>query len=324
MLKKVIRYSSKHASYVDLSPTRQIVGVYGPDAQHFLQGLTSNSLIGIEANGGQYSCFLTPTGRMMFDTFIFPMHNHPEHRDRLQLASNDHAYFIDCDGNEVDRLYKSLKRYKLRAKCKLERIDWLSVYSLQNCQHADGSVACLDTRSSYLAPASRLLHSPTSSLGIEAESQTIQEYTKQRYAAGVAEGQAEIWFDGITPLEANMDLAQGVDFNKGCYVGQELTARTHYTGVVRKRIVPVELQSSPSDASILPASQSNLIKAGGGVKGRPVGKFIAGLDNTGLALLRLDLIHQGAEFQVADGTNSIIIKGRIPTWWPEKVSQLSS
>ena len=330
MLKRVCRetqrrYCSstvKSAYYVDLSSTRQIVGVYGQDAQRFLQGLTSNHLPAAEATNGQYSCFLTPNGRMMFDTFIFPVHSHPDHRDKLQLTSDDHAYFIDCDANEVDRLFKNLKRYKLRAKCKIERIDWMNVYSLHNCTTpTTQNVICNDPRSEDLSPVTRMLHAPQTHLTIDADQHTIEDYVKARYVAGVAEGQSEIWFDGITPLEANMDLAKGVDFTKGCYVGQELTARTHYTGVVRKRIVPIEIQSSENS---FPASQTNLVKAGGEPKGRPVGKFIAGLGHIGLALLRLDLIQQGAEFKVADGSSSVTVKGRIPKWWPDQVLQMPS
>ena len=69
---------------------------------------------------------------------------------------------------------------------------------------------------------------------------SFSEYKLLRYRLGVCEGSQEIPFDKVTPLEHNVEYMHGVSFHKGCYLGQELTARTHHTGVIRKRIMPLE------------------------------------------------------------------------------------
>lgn len=138
-----------------------------------------------------------------------------------------------------------------------------------------------------------------------------------------------------------MDLARGIDFRKGCYVGQELTIRTHHTGVVRKRILPVQLYTQdlssdeapvydPSVEVSLPPSGSNISKAGGR-RGRSAGKFLNGVGNIGLALCRLEMMTDialtsegtqytsGSEFKVswtdeAGQSSEVKVQAFIPSW----------
>ena len=118
---------------------------------------------------------------------------------------------------------------------------------------------------------------------------------------GVAEGQGEILKETALPQESNVDYMGGIDFRKGCYVGQELTIRTHHTGVVRKRILPVQLYPAEGDSGppdkltydqdtkvVLPPKGSNISRMD--KKGRSAGKWLGGVGNVGLALCRLEMM----------------------------------
>jgi len=273
---------------------------------------------------------------MLFDTFVYPVHHNKSIRDALGVCEGDTAYLIECDIKQLDSLSQNLRRYKLRAKCKIHPYDQNGqVYAFRGMRPpSEDAVACMDRR----APGMGYRLIAGHNHGIDARNESQKDYTVRRMMQGVAEGQNEIFYDNATPLEANMDIMHAIDFKKGCYVGQELTARTHHTGVVRKRIVPVQLYALPqgqeevgdipipsdlvfTDEKLpLPPSQSALVKMGS--KGRSPGKFCAGIGNIGLASLRLDTLtspaHVGAQWTDEQGVlQSVGIKGFIPNWWPD-------
>jgi folate-binding protein YgfZ len=130
-----------------------------------------------------------------------------------------------------------------------------------------------------------------------------------RYTLGVAEGDREMPSGEALPLECNLDALNGVSYSKGCYVGQELTARTHFKGIIRKRLMPVTLSgdgASPGDA----------VRLEGG--GRRVGKLLAAEGARGLALLRLRPVLEAAacgEACVVEGSG-VLLTARRPAWWP--------
>ena len=135
-----------------------------------------------------------------------------------------------------------------------------------------------------------------------------EEYTVHRTLRGIAEGQKEIITGSGLPQESNIDFFDGIDFRKGCYLGQELTIRTHHTGIVRKRILPVQLydQYTPAVAGLngpkynshpgsprlvngpLPPPGANISKVSS--RGRSTGKWLGGIGNIGLALCRLEMM----------------------------------
>lgn len=181
-----------------------------------------------------------------------------------------------------------------------------------------------------------------------------KQYHIRRYLHGVPEGQNEIAKESALPMECNIDLSNGIDFKKGCYVGQELTIRTKHTGVVRKRILPVQLyntgHSTPPDdaqAQFDPSWEGEVIEGadikqldedGSIKKGRAAGKFIAGIGNIGLALCRLEMMtpmrvsaeggtyRPGAEFGLQSEESStkhpVRIKAIVPQWFKERESAL--
>ncbi|KAJ6144814.1 transferase caf17 [Penicillium chermesinum] len=271
---------------------------------------------------GAYTAFLNSQGRILNDAFIYPLPN-PEDK------SADPEWLIEIDKNEVPVLLKHLKKHKLRAKLKLraledgERTIWSSwknqsqprwaAYNLESESAAispfspsSSIVGCIDTRapgfgSRLITPGAEDLRSHFPEESQLAGSEVgLHTYTVRRILNGVAEGQSEILREASLPLESNMDMALAIDFRKGCYVGQELTIRTHHTGVVRKRILPVQLYTEdvPStdglryDSSVklaAPPPGTNITKAGGR-RGRSAGKFLNGVGNIGLALCRLEMM----------------------------------
>ena len=150
-------------------------------------------------------------------------------------------------------------------------------------------------------------------------------YQVRRYLYGIPEGSAEIHRDAALPLEHNIDYMGGIDFRKGCYIGQELTIRTHHTGVVRKRMLPVALYPSgekstsaeleppaqleyddgiSSQLSTYPPAGTDMKKVGG--KGRSAGRWVAGVGNIGLGLCRLEMM------------TDIRLTAETPQWSPEQ------
>jgi transferase CAF17, mitochondrial len=275
---------------------RRLISVAGPDAAKFLQGLLTNNVDSTRLSPF-YAAFLDARGRVLWDVFIWVW---PEF-----VASKGHwACYVEIEADEIERLMKHLKKHKLRSKVEIKEVEsegpeGLRVWATwggahEHVQQSSELVGFTDPRAEdmyrYLASADRK--------SISQENMQVEPhfYRLQRYIQGVAEGAAEIPRENALPMEYNIDLSGGIDFKKGCYVGQELTIRTKHTGVVRKRVLPVQLQSTTSgqvmEESIRVPQHGTDIKAldeDGRVKnGRPTGKFIAGLGNVGLALCRLE------------------------------------
>lgn len=356
------------AGYARLT-NRGLISITGTDSATFLQGLiTQNMLVANDPakpirRTGAYTAFLNSQGRILNDAFIYPVPN-------TENNSTDLEWLIEIDKNEVPVLLKHLKKHKLRAKLKLraledgERTVWSSwkndseprwaAYNLESesatvspFSTASNIVGCIDTRapgfgSRLITPGSEDLrsHFPEESQ-LAGSDVGLDSYTVRRILHGVAEGQSEILKESALPLESNMDMARAIDFRKGCYVGQELTIRTHHTGVVRKRILPVQLYAGdlvnsegpvydPSADLPIPPGNSNISKAGGR-RGRSAGKFLNSVGNIGLALCRLEMMTDVAltgegtqytpesEFKVswsdeAENSQEVKLKAFVPSW----------
>lgn len=128
------------------------------------------------------------------------------------------------------------------------------------------------------------------------------------FSVGVAEGVKDLPPGVALPLESNLVSMNGISFSKGCYLGQELTARTHHTGVIRKRLLPVRL-SAPLPEEY---GEAELVTP----EGKSAGKYRAGVEESGLALLRL--AHIGSELQIRiGGREPITARASVPDWWPK-------
>lgn len=288
-------------------PHRRLISLSGPDTAKFLQGLITNNVDSTRLSPF-YSAFLDARGRVLWDVFVWVW---PE----LVAEQGHWGCYIEVDAEEAESLKKHLKRHKLRSKIVIKDVpregaDGIRVWAAWGGAHEQvkqwSEISGFeDPRAPgmfrYLANADR----DTIAEGVQPVD--TQHYHIQRYLHGVAEGPSEISRESALPMESNIDLSGGIDFKKGCYVGQELTIRTKHTGVVRKRVLPVRFHAADAqvlgqgsdvaatnfDSSFRPQPVSGTdIKAvdddGAIKKGRPAGKIIAAIGNIGLASCRLE------------------------------------
>ncbi|CAD6577794.1 MAG: ccr4 associated factor [Alectoria sarmentosa] len=276
-------------------PTRRLISLRGHDASHFLQGLTTQNIPSQYATSYFYSAFLNASGRVLHDVFIY---------SDASAEKEEPGFLVEVDANEVEALARHLKRYKLRAKVGIRVIDEgeLSVWATWGKQspcRVDSRTGCLDQRAPdmgerVIVPGDRKLEASGTQVG-------GGSYDIRRMMMGVAEGQGEILKESALPQESNIDYMGGINFRKGCYVGQELTIRTHHTGVVRKRILPVQIYPAEGDSKppdgltytgdtkiVLPPKGTNISRVD--KKGRSAGKWLGGVGNIGLALCRLEIM----------------------------------
>ena len=150
-----------------------------------------------------------------------------------------------------------------------------------------------------------------------------ERFARQRYALGVPEGDAEIPHGQAMPLEYNLDALNGVAYDKGCYIGQELVARTHFKGVIRKRLMPVRLAAADPDATPAPPQPGARVAVAGAREGAPAKAALRALcQDAGLALLRLDAAlpaarDQGPGLRIDEGEGPAWeVHPTVPDWWP--------
>ncbi len=248
---------------------------------------------------GHYAAFLNAQGRVISDAMIWPGIDKGVEGDSM-------FWFIEVDTSSRQVLASHLKKHKLRAKVRIENVskDELAVHAAWPA----GLLAKEQMPNSGHDPRPdmglRMLAHPNFHLKLEGETRSAdeEEYKIHRMLQGIAEGPEEIISGSALPQESNIDFFGGIDFRKGCYLGQELTIRTHHTGVVRKRILPVQIYNDqapiakgaiapdyvPDSGLILPPPGSNIAKVSS--RGRSTGKWLGGVGNIGLALCRLEMM----------------------------------
>ncbi len=255
------------SGYARLS-NRRLISLSGPDTIHFLQGvITADIAPAIPRTSGCYAGILNAKGRVVNDVFIYPdIYGLVEQSGKFKDSDGKRGerWIVEVDALEVEELYKHLRRYKLRAKLDLRVLgdeemgvwqSWMDTPAQEEGKKGwtahtisstgakdEGLITLADSRAPgmgkrILMPGSSLTESVVDGL----EESTLDAYTIRRYLRGVPEGQGEILKEIALAQESNIDYMGGISYRKGCYVGQELTIRTHHMGVVRKRILPIML-----------------------------------------------------------------------------------
>jgi tRNA-modifying protein YgfZ len=252
---------------------RAVLRVAGPDARKLLQGVITNDIDKTQDGAAIHAGLLSPQGKVLFDFFV--------------VAANG-GFLIDVAQAKAAELMKRLGFYRLRAQVDIGEEPSFTVAAAWNGEPRlpEGAISYADPRLPELGM--RLLLSKGASgpdLGCARASEDA--YHAMRVRLGVPEGGRDFAFGDAFPHDALFDQLNGVDFKKGCFVGQEVVSRMQHRGTARKRIVPVE-----GDAP-LPVSGTN-IEAGG----LPLGALGSVSGASGLAMLRLDR----AEEAVAAGT----------------------
>ncbi|KAL1917376.1 uncharacterized protein VTP21DRAFT_5032 [Calcarisporiella thermophila] len=333
-------------------PNRAFLQLEGADSVKFLQGLVTNHMPKIENGGaGFFAAFLAPNGRVLNDVFIYPKNK--------GLTFPHPVFLLECDSRSLPQLQAHLRKYILRSKLKLQPLGSASVWSVwgpgvpdMKIPKAMGGVpggglvvrergfefevGLYDTRVEGMGHRVVVLEEQARpELPSEFTELESEEYTLRRLLFGVPEGIDDLVPGQSLPLESNFDYMGGIDFRKGCYVGQELTIRTYHTGVIRKRIVPVALyrENEPFPTALAVDRKANFSLPVPGAdilsthSRRPIGKFCSSARNLGLALMRLEAIEQQRQekdvvFTVQAGDGSTLRVAPFPPgWWPRTDGQ---
>lgn len=334
-------------------PNRALYEFKGRDVMKYLQGSMTKNVQSLEKcitshsfTQGQnafYTSFLNPQGRVMADAFV-----------HMIPTSQEPCVVIEVDGTVSKDLINFLRRFKLRSKFQITDVSdqwdifqvWgngalnMKVLQTQSAAYAFKDIRTPDMGWRVLLPKGRAL--PWENVTSAANT----DYTIHRVLQGVPEGSQDIHLGSSLPLESCIDYMQGVDFHKGCYIGQELTARTFFTGLVRKRIMPVSLSTEPpelirpleidiSSNILLPDSNADVrlkepdrpgsVEASKPTRSRSAGKFLSGIHNIGLAILRFEHVdkaqngkaeHPNLVTEASDGT-LLYLHAFKPSWWKQ-------
>ncbi|MCF8495555.1 MAG: folate-binding protein [Alphaproteobacteria bacterium] len=201
-------------------PHRGLVRVEGPDRKGFLQGLITNDLRALEAGRALYACLLTAQGKFLHDFFI---------------TLEEEALLLECEGGvRAQDLFTRLGRYRLRSDVGLSVEENIPVYAMMNSEISGIS----DPRHPDMG--CRTFEKPS---GLS--EQPFEVWDRHRIMLGIPDGSRDMVPEKSTLLESNIDKFHGVSFEKGCYVGQELTARMHYRGLAKKHLYMVRGEALP-------------------------------------------------------------------------------
>ena len=236
-------------------PDRAVIEIAGPDAAKFLQGLITNDVTKAANGRAIFTALLTPQGKIIFAFLVAP---------------TSEGYLIDCPKAHAPDLAARLKKYKLRAKVTIaERPDLTVVAS-----PSESSGAFADPRLSQLGFRAYEAN-PTANDNAAA-------YHAYRITLGVPDS-SDIAPETHFPLDCNFEELHGVDFEKGCYVGQELTARMKHRATARRRILPVSAPNLPPPGTPLTIGNAE------------IGEMMGSLGGRGLAIIRLDRLGDATE-----------------------------
>lgn len=251
--------------------SRALIRVSGPDARSFLHGLLTQDVETLAPGALRFGAMLSPPGRLLFDLFLW---------------GEEGAVVLDVAADRRDALIQRLAMYKLRAQVTVE-LDDRPVLAAWGGGLPAG-----------FTPDPRLVDLGGRACGAAvAADATEDDWQAHRLAVGVPDPTADAEPDKIYPIEANFDLLNGIDFRKGCFVGQETTSRMKRRGAIRTRMLPITFDGLP------PPFGAEVLN--GDLR---AGQVLGGRDGGAMALLRLDRLE--GDLTVGD----LAITVCWPTW----------
>ncbi len=203
-----------------LLPDRAIIEITGKDCEDLMQGLVTNDIKKLTSDDLMYCSMLSSKGRFLYDIFIF------KHKNGL---------FLDVFEPRIDEIIKKLSFYRLKKDVNIVKNDNLKVlFTIDNkIDREKLDYIFQDPRSDKMKYRSYCIDS-NKRMSIETQNQDLYEYT--RILNKIPESEKDLNYDKSIIVEYGLDNFNAIDYEKGCYIGQELTARTHFRGEVRKKI----------------------------------------------------------------------------------------
>jgi folate-binding protein YgfZ len=276
-----------------LLPHRSVIAVGGDDRVEFLQGLISNDTTKVAPGCAIWAALLTPQGRFLNDMFV--------------VDGGDGTLLLETERERVPALAKKLNLYKLRSKVTVKdrsaAMDVAVVFGAgaEKALPIESTISFVDPRLTdlgvrVLAPAGRTAALLQARGFAEA---SLDGYDALRLSLGVPDGSRDLPVEKALLLESGFDELNGVDWKKGCYMGQELTARTKYRGLVKKRLFPVRIEGT------LPIAGTTVE-----LDGQDVGELRSVAGERAIAMLRLDAVRGGGALTAAGAR----IVPEFPAW----------
>jgi len=289
-----------------LLPDRGVVKVDGADARRFLNGILTAEIETLAPETPRFAALLTPQGKILFDGIVAAV-----------PPQDGTALFIDCPRALAGDLVRRLNFYKLRAKVIVEDLSetlgvlaaWDGTGSTEyGLVYADPRLPALGLR--VMLPP-HLAEAAAADLG--AQFVGPDAYEAHRIALGVPRGGLDFAYGDTFPHQADMDQLNGVDFHKGCYVGQEVVSRVEHRASARSRIVPVAYDEfAPEDGVPVLAGE------------RQVGTMGSAAGGRGLAMLRLDRVGEALAAGATLSAGGVPLRLVKPKWarfaWPDEAN----
>jgi tRNA-modifying protein YgfZ len=268
-------------SSIAVLESRAVVAVDGEDWRDFLQGLITQDVETLRPGEARFAALLTPQGRLLFDLFVI---------------GREDGVWLDVEREGREALIARLGLYRLRAKVRIAAED------------ARVFAAWGDPPGAGWVPDPRLPALGWRGYGFEVASNASEaDYQAHRLALGIP-GPADWGTEKTYPIEANFDLLNGIDFKKGCFVGQETTSRMKRRGQIKNRMAPIAFEGPP------PAPGAEVLA--GDLR---AGEVLSGADGRAMALLRLDRI-EGAALTVEGRPAQV----EFPEWFANEAAPVSS
>ena len=275
-----------------LLPDRGVVKVAGDEARTFLNGLLTADVTQVTPQSARYAALLTPQGKVIADCIV---------------AEDAEGLLLDCPRALAADLVAKLKFYKLRAKIVVEDLSQslgvLAIWggagrSAHGLTYADPRLPALGLR--VILPVQSAAQAATD---FGAELADASAYEAHRIGLGVPRGGLDFAYGDAFPHEADMDQLNGIDFDKGCYVGQEVVSRIEHRGTARNRVVPITADGDAPGAGVPVMAGDKQVGLTGSASG-----------SRGLAMLRLDRVADANAAGVPLTAGGVALRPRKPDW----------
>lgn len=240
---------------------RAIITLSGPERHSLLQGIITNNTDKLKDSNALYAALLTPQGKFLYDFFMV------EIKDTI---------YLDCEKELMPKLFQRLLMYRLRSNCEI--IDQSEKFNVISSHEKLEGIGFIDPRNTKMGYRTFVETIP--------EGQEITEYHHKRIKLGIAEGSRDFIPEKSIILEGHFESLHGVDFEKGCYVGQEVIARMKYRGKIKKQMFPVKLSGAAPDFGT-DITDDN---------GNKVGDIRSNAGDHAIALFRIDKMEMGQSY----------------------------